>query len=160
MSEDQSSDETGHEASVHDRVERALRDERKLLASVLQNLPLGVGVYDGEGNLTHCNQTLRDYARLDRLPSRQLTEVRRWRGYDADGQIIAPGDYPGARALRGESVMPGLDFLHDSGNGRERWLRVSAVPFRRESAEGNEAIVVVQDIDDLKRVSEQIEAAL
>ncbi len=159
MSEDQSSDETGHEASVHDRVERALRDERKLLASVLQNLPLGVGVYDGGGNLIHCNQTLRDYARLDRLPSRQLTEVRRWRGYDADGQIIAPGDYPGARALRGENVTPGIDFLHDSGNGRERWLRVSAVPFRRESAEGNEAIVVVQDINDLKRASEQIEVA-
>jgi PAS domain S-box-containing protein len=158
MSEDQASDETGQEASAHDRVERALRDERKLLASVLQNLPLGVGVYNHKGNLTHFNQTLRDYTRIDTLPSRQPTETRRWRGYDVDGTIIAPNDYPGARALRGESVMPGIDFLYDSGDGSERWLRVSAVPFRRESAEGDEAIVVVQDIDDLKRASEQIEA--
>jgi PAS domain-containing protein len=158
MSEDQASDETGQEASPHDRVERALRDERKLLASVLQNLPLGVGVYDREGNLTHFNQALRDYARIDSLPSRQPAETRRWRGYDAEGRMIAPSDHPGARALRGERVMPGIDFLHDSGDGPERWLRVSAVPFRREGAEGDEAIVVVQDIDDLKRVSERIEA--
>ncbi|MBW6527878.1 PAS domain S-box protein [Sphingomonas sp. RHCKR7] len=158
MSNDQSSDETGPGLSARDHAERALRDERKLLASVLQNLPLGVGVYDRDGNLTHFNQTLRDYARIDRLPSRQPAETRRWRGYDADGRLIAPSDYPGARALRGERVMPGIDFLYGSDDGPERWLRVSAVPFRREGADGDEAIVVVQDIDDLKRASEQIEA--
>lgn len=158
MSNDQSSDETGPGLSARDHAERALRDERKLLASVLQDLPLGVGVYDRDGNLTHFNQTLRDYARIDRLPSRQPAETRRWRGYDADGRLIAPSDYPSARALRGERVMPGIDFLYGSDDAPERWLRVSAVPFRREGADGDEAIVVVQDIDDLKRASEQIEA--
>lgn len=158
MSNDQSSDETGPKPSSHDHAERALRDERKLLASVLQDLPLGVGVYDRDGNLTHFNQTLRDYARIDSLPSRQPAETRRWRGYDADGRLIAPSDYPGARALRGERVMPGIDFLYGSDDGPERWLRVSAVPLRREGADGDEAIVVVQNIDDLKRASEQIEA--
>lgn len=158
MSNDQSSGETGPEPPAHEDAERALRDERKLLASVLQDLPLGVGVYDRDGNLTHFNQTLRDYARIDSLPSRQPAETRRWRGYDADGRPIAPSDYPGARALRGERVMPGVDFLYGSDHGPERWLRVSAVPFRREGADGDEAIVVVQDIDDLKRASEQIEA--
>ncbi|MFP5076136.1 PAS domain S-box protein [Rhizobium sp. YIM 134829] len=130
-----------------------------LLASVLQNLPLGVGVYDRDGSLIHSNQSLRDYAPLDRLPSRQSAETRRWRGYDARGRLIDPSDYPGARALRGEQVMPGIDFLYESSKGPERWLRVSAVPFRRESADGNQAIVVVQDVDDLKRAREQIEAS-
>jgi PAS domain-containing protein len=87
MSEDRSSDRIHQEALGHDHVERALRDERMLLASVLQNLPLGVGVYDREGKLSHANQSLRDYARLDRLPSRQPAEVRRWRGVRRRGPI-------------------------------------------------------------------------
>ncbi|SFB63677.1 PAS domain S-box-containing protein [Rhizobium sp. NFR07] len=130
-----------------------------LLASVLQNLPLGVGVYGSDGSLIDSNQTLRDYVRLDRLPSRQPAETRLWRGYDEHGRLIGPGDYPGARALRGERVIPGVDFLYAGGDGPERWMRVSAVPFRRDDTESDEAIVVVQDIDDLKRAREEIEAA-
>lgn len=159
MSKDRSHILDDRRASARHLAERALRDQRLLLASVLENLPLGVGVYNGTGDLIHSNQVLRDYARLDRLPSCQPAEKRRWRGYDADGQLIAPSDYPGARALRGEHVMPGIDFLYEGGDGAERWLRVSAVPYRRGGAEGDEAIVVVQDIDDLKRAGEQIEAA-
>jgi PAS domain S-box-containing protein len=159
MSGNRSNDTGNLEPTVNDRAKRALGEERLLLASVLQHLPLGVGVYDTQGNLTHSNQVLRDYARLDRLPSRQPAEKRRWRGYDAHGQLIAPSDYPGARALRGEHVMPGTDFVYEGGDGVERWLRVSAVPFRHEDAGGDEAIVVVQDIDDLKRAGEQIVAA-
>jgi PAS domain-containing protein len=147
------------EASTRGSVERALRDERLLFASVLTNLPLGVGVYDRRGELLHSNESLRAYGDLSRLPSLEPVETRRWRGYDANGRLIGPNDYPGARALRGERVIPGIDFLYDSGVARERWIRVSAVPFRREGADGGEAILVVQDVDDLKRASERIEAA-
>ncbi|WP_424811845.1 PAS domain S-box protein [Roseococcus sp. YIM B11640] len=160
MSEDQFSNEAGQESSTHDRVERALQDECMLLASVLQNLPLGVGVYNCDGNLIHYNQSLRGDAGQGRLPSRQPAEAGRWRGYDSSGRLLDPSDYPGARALRGERVMPGIDFLYEGRDGPERWMRVSAVPFRREGAEGDEAILVVQDIDDLKRAREQIEAVV
>lgn len=157
MSGDQSIDKSAGEER-RDRIERALQDERLLLASVLENLPLGVGVFDGEGNLTHSNAYLRDYGGLDRLPSREPAEARHWRAFDEHGQLIDSSDYPGSRALRGERVMPGIDFLYVPGDAPERWVRVSAVPFRREGA-GNEAIVVVQDVDDTKRDGDAIEAA-
>ncbi|WP_426254446.1 PAS domain S-box protein [Sphingomonas sp. DC2300-3] len=159
MSKDRSNDEGSQDASVGDQVGRALRDERRLLASVLENLPLGVGVYDGDGALIHSNACLRAYGGLNRLPSQELAETRRWRGYDPDGQRIPPRDYPGARALRGERVTPGIDFLYDPGGAPERWMRVSAIPFRREETGSCEAIVVVQDVDDLKRAGERIESA-
>jgi PAS domain S-box-containing protein len=157
--EDQSSKASAEEVANRHRVERALRDERALLASVLENLPLGVGVYSSDGNLTHSNECLRNYGGLDRLLSREPAETRLWRAYDADGQPVGPNDYPGSRALRGERVMPGTDFLYGTSDTSERWMRVSAVPFRREGSEDNEAIVVVQDVDDLKRAGEEIEAA-
>lgn len=148
--------------SARSWAERALRDQRRLLASVLDALPLGVGVYDQAGCLVHSNERMRDYVGVSRLPSREPAASRRWRGFDADGRPIPPADYPGARALRGEAVTPGVDFLYgaDGADGApERWLRVSAVPFRCEADEADEAIVVVQDVDDIKRAAERIEAA-
>jgi PAS domain S-box-containing protein len=159
MSDNGPSEQNARDAPSVDQIERALRDGRLLLASVLENLPLGVGVYDGDGNLTLANQCLRTYGYLNRLPSREVAEMRRWRAYDADGRLVKPGDYPGSRALRGECVMPGIDFLYDPGDAPERWMRISAVPFHPEDADHAEAIVVVQDIDDLKRAGEEIEAA-
>ena len=148
-----------NDISSRKRAERALRDQQMLLLSVLDNLPLGVGVYDSNGELTLSNHRMREYVGLARLPSREPASSQRWRGYDADNRPIEPDRYPGARALRGESIVPGIDFRYSAQNGPERWMRVSAVPFRREHDEADEAIVVIQDVDDLKRATERIEAA-
>lgn len=145
--------------STRKEAERALRDQRMLLASLLDTLPLGVGVYDRNGDLVHSNQRMRDYVGLTRLPSQVPAMARRWRGFDEQGVPIPPHNYPGIRALRGETVMPGMDFLYEAGVEPERWMRVSAVPFRREEDDADEAVVVVQDIDDLKRATERIEQA-
>lgn len=159
MSKNRPADQEAQKIAARDEVERALRDERLLLAAVLENLPLSVGVYDRDGNLTHSNQSMRDHGGLARLPSREPPSSRRWRGYDGEGRGIARSDYPGARALRGERVIPGVDFLYQDGDAPERWMRISAVPLRREGTDAEEAIVVVQDVDDLKRATERIEAA-
>ena len=145
--------------SAYKHAERALHDQRMLLTSVLDNVPLGIGVYDRNGDLTDANQRMRDDVGLARLPSRDPASLRRWRGYDTDDRPIPPDRFPGARALRGESVTPGVDFLYGAQGAPERWLRISAVPLRREGEAVAEAIVVVQDVDDLKRAAERIEAA-
>lgn len=141
------------------QAEQALREQQALLASLLDHLPLGVGVYDCNGDLVHSNQRLRDYVGLTSLPSRQAKTAARWRSYDENGQPLDRAFYPGARALRGERVIPGVDFLYSPENAPERWMRISAVPLRREGGTTTEAIVVVQDVDDLKRATEQIEQA-
>jgi PAS domain S-box-containing protein len=145
--------------SARKQAERALRNQQSLLASLLDNLPLGVGVYDRDGQLVHSNERLRNYVGLSQLPSLEPNTSRRWHGYEADGQLIPPEQYPGKRALRGEMVVPGIDFLYSAQDAAERWMRISAVPFRREGDEADEAIVVIQDVDDLKRSAERIEAA-
>ena len=141
--------------SAHKRTEQALLDQQMLLASVLDNLPLGVGVYDRDGYLIHSNQRMRDYTGLTRLPSREPQSWRRWRTYDPQGRPVPPERYPGARALQGEQVTPGMDFLHDGGDATERWIRVSAVPLRPEGDGIDGAIVIVQDVDDFKRSVER-----
>jgi PAS domain S-box-containing protein len=53
--------------------------------------------------------------------------------------------------LRGETVVPGVDFIFTHPDGLECWTRVGAAPFHNVDHEINGAIVVVQDIDREKR---------
>jgi PAS domain S-box-containing protein len=64
-------------------------------------------------------------------------------------------EYPGARALRGENVSPGIDFLYTGPARREHWYRVSSAPFRDETGAITGATVFVQDVDKEKRADER-----
>jgi PAS domain S-box-containing protein len=113
-----------------------------------------VGLADQEGNITLGNQMLEQYA-LIKIPSRDPKQAGRWRAYTPEGQPLSPSDYPSARALRGETVVPGIDFIFTFPDGREAWTRVSAAPFRNAAQESLGAVFVVQDIDREKRAEER-----
>lgn len=81
-----------------------------------------------------------------------------WGSYTPEGQPLSPSDYPGARALRGETVVPGIDFIFTLPDGREAWTRVSAAPFHNAARERLGAVFVVQDIDREKRAEERFRA--
>jgi PAS domain S-box-containing protein len=90
------------------------------------------------------------------MPSRDPGQRRRWQSYLPDGQLLRPEDYPGARALRGETVLPGTDFIHTADDGRETWIRVSASPFRNEAGQIEGAVAILQDVDAEKRTQQVI----
>jgi len=136
-------------------LERALCGQSPLLALILDTLPLGVGIYDHHGHLVHSNALIHPYVGLIGQASRDPTQMDRWRGYDGDDKPITLDRYPGNRALRVETVLPGIDFLHRAQDGSERWIRVGAAPVRGEAI----VVLVVQDIDDLKRATQRVDAA-
>jgi PAS domain S-box-containing protein len=133
--------------------EKALRENREWLAAILDQLPGGVGLFGNDGRIM-----LRG-GRLGSLWDDALSSVEAsdkwWRGYYADGSSIETRDYPRRRALRGEVVTRGLDFLHTDEGGEEHWFRVSAAPFR-EGEEIGGAIAYIEDIDKEKRATERL----
>ena len=135
--------------------ESALRENQEWLAAILDQVPGGIGLFDKDGNLILRGGSL---GKLwsDVLPSLDATGANRWRGYHADGSPIAKRDYPGQRALRGEVVTPGLDFLHPDERGNDCWFRVSASPFRDDTGEIAGAVAYIQDIDKEKRAEERL----
>jgi PAS domain S-box-containing protein len=137
------------------RAEEALRESEARLSALLEQLPLGVGMVDREGRWTLRNPSLARFVG-DRLPSLDVAAMHRWRSWAPDGQPLDPSRWPGARALRGEIVSPGVEFLHTLPDGREIWTRVSAAPFRREDGAIAGAICVIQDIDKRKRGEEAL----
>jgi PAS domain S-box-containing protein len=136
-----------HRRLIHD----ALRDNEQWLALIFELLPVGVGVMDDQGALILSNRAMQHFIPSGVIPSRDPRRVGRWRAQHPDHGSVGPDDFPGARALRGESVLPGLEMLYAQDDGREAWTRVAAVPIRSGNGAIKGAITVATDIDALKR---------
>ena len=90
------------------RVEERLRRSEAYLPAIVEQFPIGVGVFDRDGRLTLGNAAFRAYE-ADLMPSNSAGQRERWRVLREDGSAAPPVDFPGARALRGETTMPGID---------------------------------------------------
>ncbi len=135
--------------------EDAVRQSEARLWAILDHLSVGVGLVDGEGRLILGNATMRGYV-PERIPSRDPARIHRWR---VDGDAVPPEGWAAERALRGETIRPGLEFSYRGDDGREVWVLTSAVPFRNAAGEVTGAIVVLQDITAHKEANRALQAA-
>lgn len=131
------------------RARTALGHSQALLQAFLDQLPVGAGLMNVDGRWLIRNEVLSQWVG-ESIPSRDAANGWRWEAWNPDGTVMAPKEYPGARALRGEHVA-GTDFLYTGADGRQRWIRVSASPFRAPSGEITGAVCVAQDVDTQKR---------
>ena len=148
-----------HDVSERKRAERSLRESEARLRSIIEQLPAGVGVMDAKGQWLLTNSTMEQYVPTA-IPSTQSGRVERWRFWDDGGRPIPPENWPGQRALGGETVMPGMEALYTQDDGREIWMRVSAAPLRNEAGEVIGATAVVQDIDLPRRFNTRLHEEL
>ena len=134
--------------------EAALQHSEQRLATVMKHLPVGVGLIDTEGHVVIANAAWKKLVPGD-IPSIDSLEGSRWRATAANGRPLSFDKYPGQRALRGEEVLPGIDFLRQVDGGTERWTRVGAVPLRDETGRITGALAMLQDIDQERRAETQ-----
>jgi PAS domain S-box-containing protein len=142
-------------------VERALAEQRQRedearLAAIVESAPIGIGVVDPDGEISLSNPELRRFLRENVIPSRAQTPEGRWRAWTPDGAPVAAGDFPVARALRGEQVVPGQEMLFTDDDGREIWTSVATVPIRDAGGRLIGHVVTISDIDALKRNAEAL----
>jgi hypothetical protein len=109
----------GEDTRVHPRTAE--------LTTIFDEMPCGMSLIDGVGKVVLTNEAMRRFV-ANEIPSRDPQRIERWRLFGSDGQALDPMLWPGARALRGESVNPGLAALYISDDGRETALRIAAVP--------------------------------
>lgn len=131
--------------------EEALRESEERLALVFDALPVGIAIIDTSGATIRMNDEMRRFLPTGIIPSRDEAHGTRWKASSDGGSPVQPNDYPGARALRGEDVVPGIEMLYMQEEAREIWTRVAAVPIRSGNGSVTGAIVIVIDIDSIKR---------
>jgi len=91
------------------------------------------------------------------MPSTDPEQKKRFQSWDADCRPLPPDQWPGARALRGEIVSPGIEFQYTDNDGSDVWMLVSAVPYRSEDDDENVgAIAVFKNITDLKKTEQKL----
>ncbi|MBP0588371.1 response regulator [Paraburkholderia sp. LEh10] len=146
-----------------DLIERACANEavhasERRLRTIIEQLPAGVGVSDMTGRWTLSNSLMEKYVPTA-IPSRAAERTALWRARDEHGNPVDPKDWPGARALRGETVVPGVEMLYTDETGRESWMRVSSAPLRDIAGKVTGACSVIQDITQIKRAEERLKEA-
>ena len=138
------------------RFKAELQESRALLATVFESLPVGVCFIKNDGTVALSNKEVFRYIPNGQLPSSDEENFKRWRGWDKDDHLIERNDAPGARALRGENVLPGIEMLYLQEDGTEVWTQVSSVPFRDATGQIIGQISVFNDIDNIKRTTEAL----
>jgi PAS domain S-box-containing protein len=137
----------------------ALHESEAVLSTILEHLPVGVALFGHDGRINRANEAMRRFFG-DKIPSADAAEAWRWEAAGLDGRPLQPHEFPGARALRGESVLSGIRFRYRQEDGTGIWTRVSAVPLRDRAGNVRGAIAVVIDIDQEQRAQEAVAALL
>jgi len=133
--------------------EQQLRESEATLSAILEQLPLGAGMLNADGVYEIENDRMREYLDGNLLPSRDPEKQVEWHATDDAGDPLPPEEWPGARALRGERVTPGIEFRREQ-DGETRWFNVAGVPLDGPWEEPK-AVGVVQDITERKRREER-----
>ncbi|MDR7036706.1 PAS domain S-box-containing protein [Methylobacterium sp. BE186] len=145
--------ETTARVRTEERLRSALREieaQHARFGALIEHLPFAAGLFGADGRALLTNPLCRQFLPGGRAPSIDPDVQPQWTGFDTEGRILSPYEYPFARATRGEIVQD-VSFLHRTEDGNERWMRVSAIPVREQSGSIRQAIMVVQDVDREKR---------
>ena len=148
----------GNVLDISDRkhAEQALHETRDLLSTMFDALPVGVAVAGPDGTLVLSNQAMHRYLPTGVLPSLDEERHKRWTAFHPDGRLVERRDFAGARASRGERVVPGIETRYLGDDGVEIWTQVAAVPLKGRDDVTRGHVAIVTDIDAFKRT----EAAL
>jgi len=142
------------ERQVATRTAALARNQRQT-QTVLDVLPVGVAVLDGRGEFIMRNREVERFIGSDPIQTMDIA-YERWR--DVYGQPLERACHPASRALHGETVYPGVDMLCRLHDGQEVWTRIAAVPLNDTLDNAYGAVVVIHDIDDLKRTEAELAA--
>ncbi|CAO3435407.1 PAS domain S-box protein [Azospirillum doebereinerae] len=130
--------------------EQKLRASEAQLAAAFESVPAGVAVIGMDGKVLLANGEYRRFLPNGIIPSRDPDHGHCWQAWDDDGRLIAQQDYPSARALRGEPVIPGQEMLYTHPDGRELWTNVATAPTRDDTGRVTGCVSVISDITERK----------
>ncbi len=122
------------------------------LPSILEQMPVGIGVFDRTGVLFHAN------SHFIRITDGQIDSLA---SLAAPGWTCADlGESPGDRALRGLKTTPGREYIRFDGDRLVGRVSVSGLPLRTPDDEDViGAILVIEDLDERQREARQLEAS-
>ncbi len=137
-----------------ERAEQALAQERRLLRTVIDNLPDGIYAKDSEG----C-KTLANRADLKNLRCQTEAEAIGKSDFDMFPPDIAAKFYADDQVVvqTGQPVLNREEYFLDEA-GQKHWLLTSKLPLRNEAGAVVGLVGIGRDITSLKEAEQKLEA--
>jgi class 3 adenylate cyclase/CheY-like chemotaxis protein len=128
-----------------------LQENERRLTQILEAMPVGVTVYNNQGDLTYDNQKAKEIVRLDVIPQTKLEQLSRdFQVYRAGTNELYPTEQlPIVRSLAGETVH--VEDMEIRYPDQIIPIEISTTPIRDETGQIFQAIATFQDISDRKR---------
>jgi len=132
--------------------EHEIQRERNLLEQVQEASPIGIAVFDTEGELRRANQRFAEL--LGRGGSESLEySLGEQPPHDAEGEVIPYPERPAPRALATGEPVTDQRMRVDGPDGRTRWLSVNAKPFDGET---DGVVVTTTDVTRLEAQAQRL----
>lgn len=141
--------------------EREVQRRRAWLESVVENMPVGVGVIDGASDrLVLSNAVYRDLLQVAGTSEPMHHGHRGIRLYDRRGEFLDRVDWPSSRALLHGETSRDVELQIEMADGRRRWVAVSAAPIRGDPDGASATVVAFSDITARKLAETERETLL
>lgn len=137
--------------------ETALAASEARLRAVYDAVPVGIVTAElPSGRITGGNAFVEQVTGHPIILSDGVDSYDDWVSFHADGRQVDSHEYPIARmALAGEET-PEIEVLYDRAGGRS-WTRIMGRPIRDTLGAITGAVVVLVDVDELRRGRERLE---
>ncbi len=129
------------------------RDSQMLLfRTVLETIPSGVVVVEAPSRkILFANPSMKKIWQDPFIDEAQNELTHKWIAYHANGKTYEAGDWPLDRTLaQGESVV-GEDTQIQRHDSKRATIRFSSVPLRNSEGKISAAVVVCEDVSELKQ---------
>ncbi|MEW6702515.1 MAG: PAS domain-containing sensor histidine kinase, partial [Bacteroidota bacterium] len=138
--------------------ETALRENQKLLSTVIETMPVGIWLIDVEGKIMLGNPAAQKiWAGAKYVGIEKYDEYKGW--FVSTGKKIGADEWAAARVLRtGESII-NEEVEIERFDGEHRLIYNSVVPIWGSNKKIAGAVVVNQDITERKRAEKELVAA-
>ncbi len=135
--------------------EEALRQQEALLRVVLETLPIGVWVINGNGTIEFGNQAGKEIWAGARFVG--IEQYGEYKGWWADsGKEIGADEWAAARAIKNGETSLNEEINIECFDGTRKTILNSGVPIRDADQRIKGAIIVNQDITERKHAEEEI----
>ncbi|WP_306057450.1 PAS domain S-box protein [Natronococcus wangiae] len=149
------------DVSDRKRTERELREreaqlerERNLTDRIVEASPVGIGVFDRDGEITRINERGRELLDIDDVGTYNPPERPT---YDEDGARIPFDEHPPARALETGEPVEDRVLRVERPDGNHRWLSVNATPVLTDEETIDRIVTTGRDVTALKERERRLE---
>ncbi|MFW5827145.1 MAG: sensor histidine kinase [Alkalispirochaeta sp.] len=146
-----------HQVGRH-QVEASLRESEEKYRVLFESFPLGIAITDEHGHVIETNTSDQRFDGSTSIAVRSgLPEVQSLKIVDQTGNLIAPENMPGSRAIREGRRIADEELGVVGESGIVTWLSATAAPMKLE---GYGAAVVYKDVTARRRAEQTARQAL